>query len=386
MASTASIISNPSPLSSSRPLKHLRNLHSQLLFVSRHRRPSLSVRSMASSVSLPVNADYLETEFGGHGVGFEGVGDSCVVKMRLRNGSAATLMLPSGLITSYKPYMWHGATFEVLHTAVTEGENGEAVVQGGVSMDFKIGGDECSIPWIPSSWSLQGVRGSPEKSIQVELVSVSPEKNMAEIKCLVTLDKDCLGSELTVANQKSSALEFSGSFISHLKVSTPDAAYAVGLQGSNYHSKQPVSSQFSIIPPDFTKRRRGSSSTSWTENMLRELMPSWGSTEEVDDEDFETEELEGEEPEDYAPMTEKMSRVYTNAPREFTIIDRGRRNSVVIRRSGFDEFYVLSPGSEHDWYGKYAYLCIGPSAKLTPVRLEAGDVWRGAQYLHNPNL
>lgn len=119
-----------------------------------------------TSISLPINADYLETEFSGHGVSFQGVGDSCAVKMVMENGSVATLMLPSGLITSYKPIMWHGATFEVLHTTVSEGEAGEAVVRGGVSMDFKIHAGGCSIPWSSNHWSLQSVRGSPENSIE----------------------------------------------------------------------------------------------------------------------------------------------------------------------------------------------------------------------------
>lgn len=124
---------------------------------------------------------------------------------------------------------------------------------------------------------------------------------MVEAKCLVTLDQDSISSELIVANSKSSAaIEMSGSFISHLKVSTPDATYAVGLQGSNYHSKKPISSEFSIIPPSASTRRGYSDSLS-TPNEKEE---------------------EGEEDDDYAHMTEKMSRIYTSAPRQFTIIDR----------------------------------------------------------------
>lgn len=215
---------------------------------------------------------------------------------------------------------------------------------------------------------------------------------MVEAKFLVTLDQDSISSELIVANTKSSsAIEMSGSFISHLKVSTPDATYAVGLQGSNYHSKKPISSEFSIIPPSL-----------WTPN------------EKEEEEGSSTEESEGEEDDDYAHMTEKMSRIYTSAPRQFTIIDRviishldwiyidflilsltwdissvmiqGRRNSVVIRRSGLEEVYMYSPGSEHDWYGNYAYVCVGPSAKLRPLVVAPGGIWRGSQCIHNPNL
>ncbi|URD99584.1 hypothetical protein MUK42_31113 [Musa troglodytarum] len=391
MASAAAIFPSSSPLLRASPLKHLGTFHQHLPFASLWRRRKRQISGTAaldSSISIPINVDYLETEFSGHGVTFEAIGDSCVVKMGLVNGSVASLMLPCGLITSYKPYMWHGSTFEVLHTTVSEGDGGAAVVRGGVSMDFKIGGDG-SIPWSPSSWSLQSVRGSPEKSIQVELASVSPV-DMAEVRCLVTLHQDLLGSELLISNTKSSRLRLTGSFISHLKVSTPDAAYAVGLQGSNYQSRQPFSSRFSMDPPDLGRRSPSTSKKPWTQNVLRRLLPGWGDTGEENEEELneggDAEESEGEEEDDYAHLTQKMSRIYTSAPRQFTIIDRGRRNSVVIRRSGFEELYVSSPGSEHEWHGKYAYICIGPAAQLTPLVLGPGETWRGAQYLHNPNL
>lgn len=171
MASAAVILPGSSPLLHARPPKRLGTLYQHLPFASlrrRHKRKISVTAALASSISVPINLDYLETEFSGHGVTFEAIGDSCVVKMGLVNGSVASLMLPCGLITSYKPYMWHGATFEVLHTTVSEGADGAAVVRGGVSMDFEIGGDG-SIPWSPSSWSLESVRGSPEKSIQVRI-------------------------------------------------------------------------------------------------------------------------------------------------------------------------------------------------------------------------
>jgi hypothetical protein len=60
---------------------------------------------------------------------FEPVGGSCAVKMALTNGSVAHVLLPSGLVTSYKPAMWHGAVTEVLHTNVAEGPGGRAVIR-----------------------------------------------------------------------------------------------------------------------------------------------------------------------------------------------------------------------------------------------------------------
>ncbi|KAJ6827113.1 protein NDH-DEPENDENT CYCLIC ELECTRON FLOW 5 [Iris pallida] len=373
------------PLPTSSPPKPGTVPSKQVIFSPKHRtlRRSSSLSPLASSLALPINVDYLRREFGSDGISFEGIGDSCVVKMRMENGSAASMMLPGGLITSYKPLMWHGGTVEVLHTTVSEGPNGEAVVRGGVSMGLScVGEGGSSSSWSSDKWALLNLRGSAEKYIQLELVSIGP-KDMVEVKCLVTLQQDLLGSEIVITNPGSSSLELSGSVITHLTVSTPDAAYAVGLQGSSYRRRQPLVSDFSIVPPDFAEEK---TLGSWARKGFDGLFPaSWDRRDgnaDVDDELAE----EGEEDDDCAQMTEKMCRIYTDPPRQLTIMDRGRRNSVVLRRSGFDELYVFSPGSDHEWYGKYAYVCVGPAAMLKPVILGPGGVWTGAQYVYNPNL
>lgn len=146
----------------------------------------------------------------------------------------------------------------------------------------------------------------------MELIHTDP-KDMVNVKCLITLQQDLLGSEITVTNRRLSSLNLFGSVISHLTVSTPDATYAVGLQGSTYHNKQPFVSDFSIIPPNLRR-----------DNIMAfkgfdALFSSWDKRGK-DHEEEGTD--EGEEDDDYAQMTEKMCRVYTNAPREFTIMDR----------------------------------------------------------------
>lgn len=338
------------------------------------------MQALASSLALPINVDYLEREFSGHGVSFESIGESCVVKMGLDNGSAASLMLPSGLITSYKPFMWYGARTEVLHTMVSEGEDGEVVIRGGVSMGLSCPGDDV-LSWSSDKWALLDVRGSSEQSIQVELISIG-SKDMIEVKCLVTLQQDLLGSEITVTNPRSTSLELSGSVYTHLTVSTPDASYAIGLQGSSYHTKRPIGSEFSIIPPDL-REDKASFTQPWAQKGFDAVFSGWNNRNQP----FMGEsDEEGEEDDDFAHMTEKMCRIYTSAPREFTIMDRGRRNSVVVRRSGFEELYLFSPGSDHEWYGRYAFICVGTSALLKPVVLAPGCSWTGAQYLYNPNL
>ncbi|KAL4575719.1 hypothetical protein LXL04_011803 [Taraxacum kok-saghyz] len=61
--------------------------------------------------------------------------------------------------------------------------------------------DDGGIPWSPSIWNLRNVGGSPDESIQVELISTSLEDKIDH---------------------------------SDLAVSTPEASYAVGLERANY--------------------------------------------------------------------------------------------------------------------------------------------------------
>ncbi|KAI0507303.1 hypothetical protein KFK09_013425 [Dendrobium nobile] len=109
--------------------------------------------------------------------------------------------------------------------------------------------------------------------------------------------------------------------MSHLTVSTPDATYAVGLQGSNY-SKKAKSSEFSIIPP--TDLSNVQSSSAFFRSLALKgfdgLFSVWGTTKQQDGE--KEEEEEKEECNDYFQMNEISSRIYTSTPAEFTVIDR----------------------------------------------------------------
>ncbi|XP_042517030.1 protein NDH-DEPENDENT CYCLIC ELECTRON FLOW 5 [Macadamia integrifolia] len=376
------------------PTKNLNTFHSPLLFSFNHHRNKrdfslLALTSTSQSSNLPIsternsqpliNVDYMKKEFSGHGVSFTELGESCVLRMEVENGSNASLMLPSGLITSYKAHMWHGGTLEVLHTSVSKGEDGSVVVQGGAFVGFNCRTDG-AVSWSPSTWALLDVRGNPQEGIQVELVSCGDSEGMIEVKYLVTLESDTMSTELQISNLTPLPLQLMGSLISHLSVSTPEATYAVGLEGSNYFNRSPFMSDFSIIPPGFGQRKG--------QTALGGLMSSWGmaGSNSQGRETEEQEEMEEEENDNYAHLTEKMSRIYTSTPRMFSVIDRGRRNSVIVGRDGFDELYMLSPGSTYEWYGMYAYICTGASALLKPIILAPKDVWKGYQYLHNPNL
>ncbi|RCV40905.1 hypothetical protein SETIT_9G092700v2 [Setaria italica] len=397
-AATAAPHATPTPLTSSR--KHISMCLSPKLGGGGSQRARLAssaapqVRALAPATAAeeaaaapspaPVNVEYLAAEFAGHGVGFEPVGGSCAVKMALSNGSVAHLLLPSGLVTSYKPAMWHGTVTEVLHTNVTEGPGGRAVIRGGVAVDLRCATGGGGGGWSPGgAWSLRDVRGNPTTSIEVELAAAAPG-NAAAARCVVTLHPEALSTELAVTNGASSApMALSCGVSNHLRVSTPDATYALGLQGSDYRTVEPALSEFSIIPPDYqaAARQPAARHHRWANRGFDMILSGGRDRGGAADDD----QPDGEEDDDYKHLTDAVCRVYSHAPREFTIMDRGRRNSVRLHRSGFEELYVFSPGSQYQWYGKYAYVVVGP-AMLEPVVLGAGETWQGAQYLRNPNL
>ncbi|QCD93915.1 hypothetical protein DEO72_LG5g1992 [Vigna unguiculata] len=230
--------------------------------------------AVASVPYQPINFEYLQEEFGGHGVSFEGAGESCVVKMELRNGSTVTMMLPSGLITSYKALMWHGGKVELLHTSVSEGDNGDPLIQGGV-----------------------------------ELASRTPDDKIG-LKYIVTLEKDTLNSELKISNRRSLPLRMTGSILSHLTLSSPEATYAIGLEGSSYCSTPLFESEFMLSPQDSGREGFGKAFPQWsTKSKNNGLEGSQVKNEEIDN---------------YKQLSEELSLVYTEAPRSFTLIDRVR--------------------------------------------------------------
>ncbi|XP_030488347.2 protein NDH-DEPENDENT CYCLIC ELECTRON FLOW 5 [Cannabis sativa] len=376
--STKKLVTNQTLFSSSSP--------DYIHFKSSNDKRQLIVPRVASIPYNPINVDYLEEEFSGHGVTFQGIGDNCVAQMTLENGSTAILMLPSGLITSYKAAMWHGGTDEMLHSSVFEEEKGSASIQGGVSLvlDFTT---EYAHSWSPTNWALKNISGNSQHSIQVELIS-SESGAMVEVKHIVTLKKDELSSEVVISNSSSAPVQLTGCVLSHLRVSSPDATYAIGLEGSDFFSRPPFSSNFGIVPPDFGQKmgfgfgQMLSQMAFWRPNNPNNSNGDQTKSDRGDS----GQELEGEETDNYKHLREEMSQIYTSAPRNMTIIDRGRRNSVVVGRKGFEELYMLSPGSTHELYGKYSYICVGQSAMLKPIVVEAETVLRLGQDLHNPNL
>lgn len=159
--------------------------------------------------------------------------------------------------------------------------------------------------------------------MQVELINRASEDKIG-LKYTVTLEEDGLISELEVLNSKSLPLQMTGSILSHLTVSTPDATYALGLERSNYCSKPLFESEFVLSPPD--SDQEDGFGKIWNSAAVKQLIPRWGAKAQNNNQAEGTqggsEDLIGEEMDGYKHLRDKISLIYTNAPRSFTVIDR----------------------------------------------------------------
>lgn len=153
------------------------------------------------------------------------------------------------------------------------------------------------------------------------MISGDPE-SIAEVKYIVTLQTDVLSSEIVLSNSKCLSLQLTGSVISHLTVSIPDATYAIGLEGSNFFSRTPFLCNFCLIPPGFGQKNEVGSSQLWGQAGIKIFLSGWNGKNQNDADQLKKEDMEGEEEDNYKQLSSEMSRIYTSAPRNFTVIDR----------------------------------------------------------------
>lgn len=157
--------------------------------------------------------------------------------------------------------------------------------------------------------------------MQVELISTDSGA-MVEVKYIVTLQEDGLSSELVVSNSSSSPVQLTGCVLSHLRVSSPDATYVIGLEGSDFFSRPPFLSNFGIIPPEFGQKNGLGFGQMLNQMAFWRPRNQTNGDETKSDQGESEEEMEGEETDNYKHLREEMSRIYTSAPRNFTVIDR----------------------------------------------------------------
>ncbi|EOA38104.1 hypothetical protein CARUB_v10009573mg [Capsella rubella] len=241
--------------------------------------------SAAASPAFPIDVEYLRREFSGHGATFQDIGETCIAKLKMDNGSSANVMLSRGMVTSYKVRVWHGGKVELLHTWV-EQEEEDVVIRGGVSSAFTSSDSDDEI----NEWRLHGISGDSKDCVQMELRRSDKKIKEIEMKQIICLREETLSIEIFVTNKGSSPIRLKGcSLVSYLTVSTPEATYAVGLEGSDFVETTPFLPRFGMVQGEEEEERSG---------------------------------FGGEEESNYKQLNEEMSRIYTCAPKSFTVIDR----------------------------------------------------------------
>lgn len=196
------------------------------------------------------------------------------------------MMLTRGMITSYKVRVWHGGKVELLHTWVEQEEEEEVVIRGGVSSAFISSSDSDEI----NEWRVHGISGDSKDCVQMELRRSDKKIKEIELKQIISLREETLSIELFVTNKGISPIRLEGcSIVSYLTVSTPEATYAVGLEGSDFVETTPFLPRFGVVKGEDEEEKTG---------------------------------FGGEEESNYKQLNEEMSRIYTFAPKSFTVIDR----------------------------------------------------------------
>lgn len=148
--------------------------------------------------------------------------------------------------------------------------------------------------------------------MQVELATRTPDDKIG-LRYIVTLEKDTLNSELKISNRRSLPLQVTGSILNHLTLSSPEATYAIGLEGSSYCSIPLFESEFMLSPKDSSQGEG-----------FGKVFPQWSTKSQNNG--LEGSQVNNEEIDNYKQLSEELSLLYTEAPRSFTVIDRVRNH------------------------------------------------------------
>lgn len=157
-----------------------------------------------------------------------------------------------------------------------------------------------------------------------------------ELVFAVTINSSELEMALSVKNTSRSAFEFSGALHTYLQVSKYTEVALEGLSGVQY----------------------------WDNGEPFEKSQA-----------FESKLLQ---------LTGELDRVYFDAPDEVVLIDQGVSKHII--KSGFTDIVVWNPGAEgakglsdmgDDEY--LSMLCIEAAVVDKPIKVSAGDTWRGSQ-------
>ncbi|KAK1435037.1 hypothetical protein QVD17_00792 [Tagetes erecta] len=345
-------------------------------------KPTILVPKSTASIATPsvTNPETLEQKFGRKGIRFTETDDGAsFAELTVRNGSSLKLQLNNAHVTSYTPKVyWKDDGFEeVLYTTSSGAKGGIGLVIDDVSDDSKTK-SKSSTGVDLSEWVVKDADADSIDAVQVELSCTT--SGTLDITYVISLYALSMATAVIVKNNGRKPVNLKTAILSHLKFKNRGGTAVDGLKGSSYCTHPPLSSPFELLSPS---------------EALKPEDPSWFSF------GWEPEKKVGVWSVQDVPITilkNKLSRVYgtpleerlkefyNTIPSKYETLDQGRELFFRVIRIGFEDIYLSSPGSFSEKYGKGYFICTGPASLLSPITIEPGEEWRGAQVIEHDNL
>ncbi|XP_076883426.1 photosynthetic NDH subunit of subcomplex B 2, chloroplastic-like [Bidens hawaiensis] len=339
-------------------------------------KPSILIPKSTASIVTPsvTVTETLDQKFGRKGIKFlendDGTQDA---ELTVRNGSSVKIGLNNAHVTSYKPKVyWKDDGFEeVLYTTLAK-KGGIGLVIDSVSDDSKSKGVDLS------QWVVKDADSDSIDAVQVELSCTT--SGTLDITYVITLYALSMATAVIVKNNGRKPVNLKTVILSHLKFKKRGGTAIDGLKGSSYCTHPPLSSPFEILSPSEAVKPEDPAwfSFGWEPE---KKVGVWSV------QDVPITILKNKLSRVYGtPLEERLKEFYNTIPSKYETLDQGRELFFRVIRIGFEDIYLSSPGSLSEKYGQGYFICTGPASILTPITIEPGEEWRGAQVIEHDNL
>ncbi|KAH7431646.1 hypothetical protein KP509_08G058400 [Ceratopteris richardii] len=358
----------------------------------------LQVECTARHVKDPkqLQAQQLQEKFGCESLQFMDVGGKVVAQLVMNKGATARILVQDARVTSYKCRLWHGSLEEFLYTDVSEVDVtshlnttdslNQFTVIGGLVPSFNY-----SLPpsrsLVDSNWFVQAVEIKPDEVIQVTLRFVNENQASGHfiLENIITLTDDLLASAVMLINKGREPLIFTGSVSTHLAVRATEAISCAGLDGCSYFSPSETAAKVAKASMHekslFGKLKKFVLPFQQNKSNQNVLTECTKISDEVENSSQGNSDAENhwftEKPESFVYPINGIHKIYSNPPTSVRVTDEGFRRSIIFESHGFRNLEVSSPSED----GENPYLSVNFSTVLSPIILDKGESWKGAQVL-----
>ncbi|PWA45502.1 NDH-dependent cyclic electron flow 1 [Artemisia annua] len=348
-------------------------------------------KSSASTITPTVTVtEPLEQKFGRKGIKFTEYEGGQTAELSVRNGSSVKIQLNNAHVTSYKPkvYWKDDGCEEVLYTTSSGDKGGIGLVIDSVTDDTKgksvakgvndTKGKSVAKGVDLSQWVVKDADSDSIDAVQVELSCTT--SGTLDITYVISLYALSMATAVIVKNKGRKPVNLKTGILSHLRFKKRGGTAIDGLKGSSYCTHPPLSSPFEILSPSEALKPEdpGLFSFGWEPE---KKVGVWSK------QDVPITILKHKLSRVYGtPLEERLKEFYNTIPSKYETLDQGRELFFRVIRMGFEEIYLSSPGSLSEKYGNDYFICTGPVSVLSPITIEPGEEWRGAQVIEHDNL